>query len=90
MSHHSKGVIFILAGARDKVKSGAALFPQILKGELREVRSTIEAYSQTAELGGRDEASACGILIEAGPASKFTCRVQTTLGSTSYIIDHWD
>lgn len=55
--------ILILQGAVDTRDAGLALFPETLREELREVRSTIEAYSKTGKITGRAEASACGIAI---------------------------
>lgn len=59
-------VFFILSGAKDSryKDSGNALFPEMLKADLREIRSTIEAYSKKSVLGGYDEASACGLRLQ--------------------------
>lgn len=85
-SHQGTGVIFFLAGAVDsRTTQGNALFPEILKSDLREVRSVIEAYSRRAEILGREEASACGISYEGS-----TVRVVTKLGTAIYRIDRWD
>jgi len=44
-THQGQGVVFILDGAKDSSNQSLALFPEILKAELREVRSVIEAHS---------------------------------------------
>lgn len=88
-SHQGKSVIFLLDKARDsRYKSaGNGLFPEILKSELREVRSTIEAYSKQAEVLGYESASACGVRFP----SEVRVRVVTTSGVRStYKIDRWD
>jgi hypothetical protein len=89
--HHGKGAIFILKDCRDlkSANSGGALFPEILKNELRAVRSTIEAYSRTAVLGGAEEASACGLLISGNSG----VRLRATMKSGAVMavrIDRWD
>jgi len=44
-SHHGDKLFFILKNCRETVAPGICLFPEVLKSELREVRSTIEAYN---------------------------------------------
>lgn len=84
-----KGAIFILEGCKDSNyhRSGNALFPETLKSELREIRSTIEAYSKDAALGGYDEASACGIAINGDGKYSIRLRVTSDVGVTEYTID---
>ncbi len=90
-SHQAKGVLFVLEGARDTRKAGLALFPEILKSDLHQVRATIEAYSRAGELQGDDEASANGILIGNGNENQDNVvRVTTDLGVAQYKIDRWD
>lgn len=91
--HQGKSVFFILKDCKDHRyrASGIALFPEVLKSELREVRSTIEAYSRKSVFEGYDEASACGIRCQ-GSAKwwDYTFRVTTDLGVTEYKLDRWD
>lgn len=91
--NHGKSVFFILKGCRDTnyKNCGIALFPESLKSELREIRSTIEAFSRNGTLEGYDESTACGIRLQAG--NKFwdyKFRVTTDLGVTEYKLDRWD
>lgn len=90
--HHGRGVFFILKGCRDKRAAGLCLFPEILRGDLREVRATIEAYSKDGEMEGADEATACGVMLSANShhlnLGKF--RVTTDLGVHEYVLDRWD
>jgi hypothetical protein len=90
--HHSKSVFFILEEAKDSGYKGAgnALFPNILKSELREIRSTIESYSKSAEIEGYEDASACGIRLQYGNDWDATFRVKTTTGIATYKLDRWD
>lgn len=90
--HQSKGVVFILEGARDsRYKTcGNALFPETLKSELHEIRSTIEAYSKSAVIDGYDVSSACGIDLQYGQNWSTKFRVTTNTGTAIYNIDRWD
>ena len=89
--HQGKGVVFILDGAKDS-RGGVslALFPEILKSELHQVRSTVEAYSQAGRLEGREEASANGVMVADGGAGNHQFRVTTSTGVVEYTIDRWD
>lgn len=89
--HHGKSVFFILKDCKDQRNKASSLFPEHLKGELREVRATIEAYSQSHPLAGFDEASACGIRLQ-GSTQFWECtlRVTTDVGVSIYKLDRWD
>jgi hypothetical protein len=93
MDHQSKGVFFILNGAKDNGHSrcGSGLFPEILKSELHEVRSTIEAYSKSTSPAGHEYASACGINLQYSRSwDNTTVLVKTGTGSATYKLDRWD
>lgn len=62
--HHGKGALFVIEGSRDQRNCGNALFPETLKSEFHGIRATIEAYSRSAKLAGREEASACGLMFQ--------------------------
>lgn len=86
-----EGVVMVLDGCMDsKTGSGNALFPSCLKDDLHEVRSTIEAYSRSAELAGRDTGSACGFDVRKGQRINCTVRVRSGSTWTPYLIDRWD
>lgn len=87
----STGAIFILKDCKDTSNKTSGLFPEIVRRELREVLSTIEAYSKEHDLGGYSEASACGRCIQSGMKS-LNCelRVTTDVGTNIYILDRWD
>jgi hypothetical protein len=86
----STGVILRLEGAKDlHGGASAGLFPEILKGGLHAVRSTIEAYSKTARLGGVQEASACGYDLRTSAADA-ELRVFDGGCWGTYRIDRWD
>lgn len=90
--HQGKSVFFILEGAKDTgyINSGNALFPEMLKAELQEVRSVIEAYSKKAVLEGYEEASACGLRLQYGSNWDSTIRVVSDTGTSVYKLDRWD
>lgn len=84
------GVVLVLQGAADtNLNAGNALFPECLKEELHAVRSTIEAYSRSAVLAGRAEATACGYDVRKDAAD---CDLRTLINGawTAYHIDRWD
>ncbi len=88
-----KSVFFLLEGAKDLrwKGSGNALFPEVLRSELYEVRATIEAYSRKEELGGFQEASACGIRLQGNSQWRdIMFRVTTDVGTALYELDRWD
>ena len=90
-AHFSPGAILVLEGARDKQLDASALFPEILKSEFRKIRSTIEAYSQSAAPGGRAQASACGYGLGKGSVDNVHLRVTAASGpQMTYKIDRWD
>lgn len=95
MSHQGEHAFFLLEGCKDKRLGGGgnALFPETLKGELREVRSTIAAYSRTAKIAGLEEASACGIMLsKSNVIAGFQIRVRVTNGTgvVEYQLDRFD
>ncbi len=89
-----EGAVLVLEGAEDsRDNSGNALFPECLKDELHGARSTIEAYSRNARIGGRQtgEQLASGYDIRKGRgAADCTLRVLVGGAWTSYHIDRWD
>lgn len=85
-----EGVVLVIDGAVDtQTGQGNALFPECLREELHGARPTIEAYSRSASLGGREEASACGYHVGKG-AADCTVRVFSAGAWSSYRIDRWD
>lgn len=91
MDHQGKGIHLILKDCRDlrAATAGVGLFPEILKGDLREARHTIEAYSRSAVIAGKDEATACGLRL-AGDDWNAVVRVTSDGVKTSYRLDRWD
>lgn len=89
--HQGSAVFFILKGCKDLKNKSSALFPEVLRGELREVRATIEAYSNTTPLSGDWEADACGLRYQSGNDNwQCNIRVTTDVGTSLYKLDRWD
>lgn len=92
-SHHQRGVIFLLDGAKDSRRAGNALFPEILKADLHGIRSVIESYSRAAEMEGYGEESACGLIFTEGKSySDYRVRLRVTANGNTleYLLDRWD
>jgi hypothetical protein len=88
--HQGRGVILVVEGCRDIQTPGLGLFPEILRGEYREIRSTIEAHSKSQKMKGGRSANACGIDLRAGATWNCRVRVTTADATTHYILDRWD
>lgn len=89
--HQGHGVFFALKNCKDTENKSSGLFPEILRGELREVRATMESYSRSNALRGYEEATACGRLLQSGRTwSNVELKVTTDLGVTTYKLDRWD
>ncbi len=70
LTHHATGVVFVLEGCKDREhKSGGGLFPESLRSDYHAVRATMEAYTRSAVIAGKDEASACGLGLVKGKAT---------------------
>ena len=88
-------VVLILDGAKDLMDAGSALFPEILKSELHAVRATIESYSRSAKISGREEASAAGWVFTSGEnvgmaGGSIKVRVTTKDSTQVILLDRWD
>lgn len=88
--HHGAGILFVLAGARESIQAGAALFPEILKSEFHGIRSVIEAYSLSATIAGMDQPHAAGVMLNKGDTWNATVRVWVSGNSMDYKLDRLD
>ena len=90
--HHGAGVLFVLAGARETRRSGAALFPGQMKTEFHGIRSVIEAYSKSATIEGMNEPHVAGILLQRGDHLSWDCVLRVWSGGRrlDYQLDRWD
>lgn len=83
--HHKKFIGFSIQGAYDTVNNGGlALFPDILKTELREIRAVIEAHSNKGgRIAGRGNAN--GLVFKDGQT------VRLKINDTAvYTLDRWE
>lgn len=87
--HQGESAFFLLEGCRDSRNAGLALFPEILKSELHEIRKTIESYSSSNKMEGRVNANACGIKFGGG-AKNLRVRVVSKGVETEYLLDRMD
>lgn len=90
-AHLPAGALFVLSGAADRHNSFVGLFPELIRGDLHSVRSTIEAYSRSAK---REQCppgqQAAGLMITSAGTGELEVRVRTANGFASYIIDRWE
>jgi hypothetical protein len=86
---HDHCANLILAGARDTGHAtSGGLFPEHVRSELHEVRSTVEAYAMRAPVAGCDEATACGLAFTG--RDEVRVRVTSKGIRTEYRLDRWD
>lgn len=92
-AHQGGGVLFCIAKARDtRHSTGGGFFVESLRSDFHEIRSTLEAYVKAAAIEGRDEAEACGILLQKSGEHRWSHQFRVTSKGTRtiYIIDRWD
>lgn len=85
-----KNAMFVLDGARDTRGDELALFPENLRGELHEVRATIEAFSKSRAIEEPESASACGLILTPDKELDIHVRVHNSMGTADFIIDRWE
>ena len=67
------------------------MFPETLKSEFHGIRATIEQYSNSVSLQSFNDASACGVMENAGNDDwNLNVRVVSKLGTMYYCLDRWD
>lgn len=88
--HLHEGVVLVIEGCADSRQGHNGLFPENLNAELHGVRATIEAYSKSATLGGRESASACGLDVRKGTKAITVVRVFASNAWAEYALDRWD
>ena len=86
--HLGEGYVIALKDAVDTRESGNALFPETLVASLHGVRATIEAYSKSAMIAGRDMASVCGYVLNK-TSGEVRVRVLSNGAWSTYRIDRW-
>jgi hypothetical protein len=86
--HQNPNVHFAITGARDHQSPGLCLFPEILKSDLHEVRSTIEAHNKTGRVEQNYGEQANGLMYTG--KEPVTVRVTTADGTATYRIDRFE
>jgi hypothetical protein len=90
-SNHARSAAFVLDGARDlQHEAGGGLFPENLKSDYHPIRKTLEAHFKQAVIEGKEQATACGLLFQAGRPWDQEVRVTAGGLQTSYRLDRWD
>lgn len=82
---------FLLDGVKDTSEGkGRGFFNEMLKGELRQIRKTLEAFTASAVISDSDSASACGLGYSKD--SEWNLILKVTSGNSSRLvkIDRWD
>lgn len=93
LEHQGKGFWLLLDGCRDvQHERGGGFFVETLRSEFHAVRRTLEAYALSASIAGKEEATACGLGLQAGPGREWdaTLRVRAAGVVTAYKLDRWD
>ena len=88
--HLGGGIVLVIENCMDSNEhAGNALFPECLRDDLHAVRATIEAYSRSAKISGREGQVASGYIVQNNAAD---CRLRTLSNGawTPYNIDRWD
>ena len=85
-----RGLLFILAGAYDSSQVPSGLFPECLRGELREVRSVIERYSNRTHVPQSAEQTA-GLFMQDGQRT-WNHKLRVTIHGKvlGYNLQRWD
>lgn len=85
--NHADGLVFLLEDAKLPHSPGLALFPETMRGELREVRSVIEAYSKTRAMQGLDQPNQA-IGVAAGRQFGYPLRLR--VDGRLITLDRWE
>lgn len=87
--NETPGLVMILKGARDTLhQKGGGFFTEDLRAEYHSIRHVLERHVAEARIEGRDEADACGLILQKGPQS--WPRLLRVDGLREYKLDRWD
>lgn len=89
-----EGDVLVLAGAKDlhAAKAGTGLFPELLRGDLHEVRRTVDAFSQQQPLADAPDPStpaAVGLVLRPHVKTLLTVRLHTASSALDFTVDRW-
>jgi hypothetical protein len=87
---YGNSVLLVLDGARDSRNTSLALFPECLRGELHQVRRTIEAHSRSQKLEPLEDGRPHAAGLRVGDRMPVELTVRTTTGLAVYMIDRWE
>jgi hypothetical protein len=86
-----KGLLVVLDGCRPRDSGDSALFPEIMRKEMHGIRSVIEAYSNSHECTGVNEAEVCGLMFESARSPQpisFKAIINNIIHY--YTLDRWE
>jgi hypothetical protein len=90
-THHGESIFMLLDEARDVThRASGGFFVECLKNEFHEIRSSLEAYAMRASVAGRDEATACGLMMQKSAPWDHMFRVNSKGMTLTYKLDRWD
>jgi hypothetical protein len=88
--NYNEMILFALYGAQETGK-GVPFFPQMLRNELHEVRSVMEAYAKKEEVSGKAEGDANGIALIRTEGDKVGFELHLRVnGKEVYRIERWE
>jgi len=90
ITHHGESVMLVLEGAQDSQPFGLALFPEVCRSELHEVRSVIEAHNRSTKPTGAEAAEVCGLRLQKGSVFNAVVYVVSAGVRVAYKLDRWD
>ena len=82
--------LLVLEGCRDGANRSLALFPECLRGELHQVRRTIEMHSKSRKLDDLEDGRQHASGLRVGDNMPVELRVRTSAGVASYTVDRWE
>lgn len=88
---HAEGCARCHEGVRNAERScnSSMLFPEHMRGDLREVRATIEMHSRRVPLV-LEPGAAAGLCVRPGNRETVRVRAHTPGGILEHVVDRWD
>ncbi len=91
VTHAGTHVFFLLDGVKDLSEGkGRGFFNEMLKPDLRQIRKTLELYTENTPIEDAEEATACGVGYSKEKEWNLTVRVTSGNSTRIVKIDRWD
>ena len=92
--HHGEGFMLVIDKCHSTNPTNLVWFPECLRAELREVRSTIEQYNKSRNIDYEPQGTVCGLWVQKASTLSYTGNtllVQDKAGiAQAYVVDRWD